>query len=265
MAARDDTTAFKNKLGSGDGKARRAGFSSDPKFGGTTDAKHKTNGDWREPDLNAPGADDEADEEFRDPGAMSANLAEAEEPEDAPENGKIEGGKIESGPKAILKAKDLLESAKPVNEWNVAPSSVDFEDPLVRCLSLLAGLLQRPISAEALKAGLPHANEPFTPELAVRSAERAGLTSRVVRRPHLNRILPVTLPCILLLKGGSCCVLQNISRGHADVLLPEAGGTSKTLELQSLQEQYTGYAIFARTEAHFDERAPENKLVEPRA
>src|SRR5690606_22328210 len=59
--------------------------------------------------------------------------------------------------------------------------------------------------------------------------------------------------------------LQNISRGHAEILLPEAGGTSKTVAVQELQAQYTGYAIFARTEARFDERAPETKLVEPRA
>src|SRR3546814_17543153 len=127
---------------------------------------------------------------------------------------------------------------------------------------MLAGLLQRPISSEALKAGLPHANEAFTPELAVRAAERAGLSARIVRRPHLTRILPVTLPCILLLKGGTCCVLQNVSRSQADILLPEAGGTSKTVAVAELQEQYTGYALFARPEARFDERAPDTTLSE---
>src|SRR3546814_20593611 len=70
---------------------------------------------------------------------------------------------------------------------------------------------------------------------------------------------------ILLLKGGTCCVLQNISRGHADILLPEAGGTSKTVAVAALQEQYAGYAFFARTEARFDERAPETTLAGPPA
>ncbi|WP_420347590.1 type I secretion system permease/ATPase [Pelagibius sp.] len=163
-----------------------------------------------------------------------------------------------------LRAKDVIEDASD-KDWAIAPSSVDFEDPLVRSLSLLAGLLQRPISVEALKAGLPHAQEAFTPELAVRSAERAGLSARVVRRPQLSKILPVTLPCILLLKGGNCCVLIELANGQADVLLPEAGGTSKSLDMRALQEQFTGYAIFARTEARFDERAPERKLSEPRA
>src|SRR3546814_13045069 len=58
---------------------------------------------------------------------------------------------------------------------------------------------------------------------------------------------------------------QNVSRSQADILLPEAGGTSKTVAVAELQEQYTGYALFARTEARFDERAPDTKLSEPRA
>src|SRR3546814_302883 len=192
---------------------------------------------WREPDLGASGS-------------MSSSCAE--EASLAEENSQDTAGSG-SAPGAVLSASELIESVPPAKSWNVIPSMVDFEDPLVRCLSMLAGLLQRPISSEALKAGLPHANEAFTPELAVRAAERAGLSARIVRRPHLTRILPVTLPCILLLKGGTCCVLQNVSRSQADILLPEAGGTSKTVAVAELQEQYTGYALFARTEARFDE------------
>ena len=57
-----------------------------------------------------------------------------------------------------INSEDVLE--KP-NEWQIAPSAIDFEDPLLSCLVTLAGLLERPISAEALKAGLPHAEERF--------------------------------------------------------------------------------------------------------
>src|SRR3546814_3684962 len=192
---------------------------------------------------------------------MSSSFAE--EASLAEENSQDTAGSG-SAPGAFLLASELIASVPPSNVSNFIPSMVDFEHPLVRCLSMLSGLLQRPISSEALKAGLPHANEAFTPERAVRAAERAGLSARIVRRPHLTRILPVTLPCILLLKGGTCCVLQNVSRSQADILLPEAGGTSKTVAVAELQEQYTGYALFARTEARFDERAPDTKLSEPR-
>lgn len=240
MAARDDTTAVKKGFRLGKKLRKEPDLSLEPSTPAPQEAA------WREP---AAGQE-----------PMASSLAEDEAQDETMGGGGSPAGK----PAAVLTPRDLMESAPAARGWNIAPSLVDFEDPLVRCLSILAGLLQRPISTEALKAGLPHANEPFTPELAVRAAERAGLSARIVRRPHINRILPVTLPCMLLLKGGSCCVLQNISRGFADILLPEAGGTSKTIALTELQEQYVGYALFARTEARFDERAPETKLTEPR-
>ena len=150
--------------------------------------------------------------------------------------------------------------------WEIAPSLVDFEDPLITVLSLLSALLHRPVSTEALKAGLPLGERRFTPDLAVRAAERAGLGASVVRRAKLRQILPVTLPCILLLKGGNACILLDFE-GKADVkvVLPEGGGTQKSLPVDALQEQYTGYAIYARPEFRFDERAPDIKVKEYRS
>ncbi len=252
MAARDDTTAVKKEFGTGD-KSRKE---PDLSLGSGSKSAGADVESRRQPELGRPPA-----RQATEAGAMSANLADDDSPDETVNGGTAMAGK----PSAVLSPSDVIESVPQEIGWNVIPSMVDFEDPLVRCLSLLAGLLQRPISAEALKAGLPHANEAFTPELAVRAAERAGLSARVVRRPHLSRILPVTLPCILLLKSGTCCVLQNISGGQADVLLPEAGGTSKSVAVADLQSQFSGYAIFARTEARFDERAPDTKLSEPRA
>ena len=163
-----------------------------------------------------------------------------------------------------LQTDDVLESPKP--EWHVAPSAVDFEDPLIQCVSMLATLLQRPISTEALKAGLPHAEQRFTPDLAVRAAERAGLTARVVRRPKLKSIQEVTLPCILLLKGSGACVLTKvIDRKTVEVMIPEGGGGSKVIGIEELEEQYLGYALFARPEFKFDERASDIRLKKPTA
>lgn len=252
MAARDDTTAVEKDPGSGDRLRKEPELALGSKRKSpATDAAG-----WREPDLGAPTSGRESEA-----GSMSANLADDDGTDETVSGGSAAAAKLA----AVLSAKDLIETVPQEKGWDVIPSMVDFEDPLVRSLSILAGLLQRPISTEALKAGLPHANEAFTPELAVRAAERAGLSARIVSRPHLSRILPVTLPCILLMKGGTCCVLQNVGHGQADILLPEAGGTSKNVALADLQSQFTGYAIFARTEARFDERAPDNRLAEPRA
>ena len=148
------------------------------------------------PDVSAP---------FRKPDAPAPAVAQ-----DAPSPNAAARNDGEAPP---IKAEEIIEKPE---EWRVAPSAIDFEDPLLSCLVTLAGLLERPISAEALKAGLPHAAERFTPELAVRAAERAGVDARITSRPKIRDILPVTLPCILLLKGGNACVLlKSRSASHS--------------------------------------------------
>ena len=158
------------------------------------------------------------------------------------------------------------EAAPPEKErhWRIAPSSVNFEDPLLSCLSIVAGLIQKPISEQALKAGLPHGGERFTPELAMQAAHRAGMGARLVRRPKVANILKLTLPCILLLKGGNACVLRDFpSDDQAEIINPE-GGTPATVKIGELQEQYTGYTIFVRAEFKFDSRSSDIKLSDPR-
>jgi ATP-binding cassette subfamily C protein LapB len=145
--------------------------------------------------------------------------------------------------------------------WSVSPSAVDFEDPLISCLSVIAGLLHRPVSCEALKAGLPQGRQRFGPELAVRAAARHGIGAKIVHRTKISQILPVTLPCILLLEGGNACVLLAYEdRKSVKVILPEGGGETKVVALDALQEQFTGYAIFAKPEFRFDARAPDVRL-----
>ncbi len=166
-------------------------------------------------------------------------------------------------PAAPLTAGEVLEETP---DWQIPPSAVDFIDPLLSALTTLSAILQRPISAEALKAGLPHDTATFTPELAIRAAERAGLSAQITRRPRLTNILPVTLPCILLLKGQNACVLLSYPKaGQAEVAISEGGANTKTMPLKELEAQYTGYAIFARPEYKFDKRASDIRLSQPRA
>ena len=91
---------------------------------------------------------------------------------------------------AAIKTKDVLKLTVP--EWPVAPSSVDFEEPLLSCLSILAAFLHRPISSQALRTGLPLRADGFTPDLCVRAAERAGLAARIVHRQAITDISPVS-------------------------------------------------------------------------
>ena len=153
----------------------------------------------------------------------------------------------------------------PQEQWSVATSSIDYEDPLVTCLSILSALLQRPISTQALKTGLPLVNNRFTPELCIRTAERAGLSMRLVHRLKLSDIAPVTLPCLLLLKDRGACVLLSTTRdGKAEIAIAEGGGGTQTITARELEESYTGYAIFARPRFRFDARASRIELSEKR-
>src|SRR6478609_3683346 len=70
-------------------------------------------------------------------------------------------------------------------------------DPLLDCLVEVARLLGRPTSRAALAAGLPLTKAGMTPALYGRAAARAGLATRVLRRP-LEKIDAVLMPVVLL-------------------------------------------------------------------
>jgi ATP-binding cassette, subfamily C, bacterial LapB len=138
--------------------------------------------------------------------------------------------------------------------WQV-PATVDDDDPLLACLVVLTSLLERPASAEVLKAGLPLAEGRLTPELAVRAAERAGLSARLARQP-LGRISELTLPCVLLLEDRTACVLVDLVPGErARVVVPGGGAGAVELPLAALGKRYAGHALFARPQLRFDRRA----------
>jgi ABC-type bacteriocin/lantibiotic exporter with double-glycine peptidase domain len=127
-------------------------------------------------------------------------------------------------------------------------------DPLLGCLSILAGLLERPTSTSALCAGLPMVDEKFTPTLFVRAAERIGIAARLVKR-EASAISQMNLPCVLLLKNGQACVLTALHAGHgADIIRPEAGASTKRIALSELAKQFRGLVLFAKPEYQFDER-----------
>jgi len=155
--------------------------------------------------------------------------------------------------------------ASPRQTSFIPPGVVDYEQPLIRCLSVVAGLLGHPVSALALRAGMPQGKE--RPPLAaiLRAAEHAGLLAKTLHRPQIRAISPLTLPCILLLKNDNACVLTRLNDRMAEVILPEAGEATSTLPLPQLQEQYSGYVVLVRPEGRLDRRASEVKQIDTRA
>jgi len=130
-------------------------------------------------------------------------------------------------------------------------------DDLLECLIILTELEHRPLSADALCAGIPLVENRLTPELFLRAAKRAELNCRLVQRA-ISDIPTQVLPCVLLLKGNAACVLSVFDKeaGKVEVHIP-GEKTTKTISLSELEALYTGYAIFAQREHSFDERTPE--------
>lgn len=143
-------------------------------------------------------------------------------------------------------------------DWSINTGySNEVEDPLLGCLILLTQKQDRPLSRDALCAGLPLVGNRLTPELFIRAAQRAALSARVVKRP-LSQISNLVLPAVLLLQGGQACLLVQINteKQSARILFPESGG-ERDIPLQILEADYLGFAIFIQAEHRFDERSPE--------
>jgi ATP-binding cassette subfamily C protein LapB len=181
---------------------------------------------------------------------MPENLPRSGKNEKAPAETKVAGGPTVARPQR--------------GSSFVSPGQVDFEPPVLRCLSLVAGLLGRPISTMALKAGMPQGRERPNLTVCVRAAEQAGLTARTFHRAQLREVSPLTLPCILLLKNDQACVLTDLNDQVAEVIFPEVGNSSSRVPLSKLQAQYSGYVLLVHPEGKLDRRASELKLVDTR-
>ena len=133
-------------------------------------------------------------------------------------------------------------------------AAVGVDDPLLDCLVVVTRLHGRPVSAQALSAGMPLVQGRLTPSVLLRAATRHGYAARIVKRP-LNRISNLALPAIVLLADGSACVLTSIDPGGTvELVMPESGFGARTLSLDELQSRYTGFVIFVHPLARADAR-----------
>jgi ATP-binding cassette subfamily C protein LapB len=147
--------------------------------------------------------------------------------------------------------------------WNIPKDALLQDDPLTNCLVLLTRLQHRPFSAQTLTAGLPLVSSKLTPDLFPRAAARAGLSARIIKRP-LEKIADITLPVVLLLKGGAAVILmENAKNGHVRVLSPEAGAGDLEVPVEEIREQYTGFAIFVKPAFRFDSRSDMSFIPRP--
>jgi len=152
--------------------------------------------------------------------------------------------------------KARITPTSPPEHQRLSQDSDVFDDPLTDCLAIIAKLHGRPVSRTTLRAGLPLVENRLSVKQAGRAAQRAGLASRTLRRP-LKKFTNLELPCILLLKEMRAVVLLAIDAKakKATLLLPESSGGQSTVELEELNRQYVGYAIFLLPEFQPEKRS----------
>jgi ATP-binding cassette subfamily C protein LapB len=119
------------------------------------------------------------------------------------------------------------------------------DDPLLDCLMLLAKFHGRPTTRTGLTSGLPLVQNRLTLELFSRAADRAGMSSRIVKTP-LSGISNLQLPAVLLLQNNKACVLTDISSDSTKlkILISQTEFGEKLVTLEDLDKLYTGYTIF---------------------
>jgi ATP-binding cassette subfamily C protein LapB len=144
----------------------------------------------------------------------------------------------------------------PPEDWKLGGDVDTHDDPLLDCLVQLTKLHRRPAARTGLVSGLPLVMNRLTVELFTRAADRADLSSRVVKKP-LDQISLLQLPAVLLLNGRQACVLVgNEAMGEKfKILLPETGMGEKTVMKADLEKLYTGYTIFVRPKYRLDRKS----------
>lgn len=158
-----------------------------------------------------------------------------------------------------------IEDEDETSKWETPAPHLTANDPLLGCLMILTRLEHNPFSPESLIASLPLKDNKLTPELFIRAAERAGLSSQIVNR-SLDDISGLVLPCVLLLKNKQACVLvaKNDKKNVAKIIQPESKEGETIISYDKLEKQYTGYAIFTRPSFRFDKRTDEGFKERPK-
>lgn len=212
-----------------------------------------------------PGENKESPEAYRNAEGAAANAGRttqsvpvSEKPEPSSEgNGSRATGEPSNG----LQPPNA-EGMTPTEQETVAvssslrPSDVDFMPGLLRSLSILLRMRGKIVSPQQLLSGLSGSR--LTPRACLAAARKAGLSGRIMSRPAITEISPLVLPCILILKNDRSCVLVSMRDKRAEVIFPELAESVETVTLEALQEQYTGYAIFASVP-----RAAEKRITAP--
>lgn len=142
-----------------------------------------------------------------------------------------------------------------MNEWEQLDNEEVSFDPLLDGLVLLTHLMGNPYTKDALTTGLPlTAGQLDTDNFKV-AAERAGLTSRCLKR-DLTTLSPLTLPALALLKNKQVAIILSIDNDKKmyKVMRPEMGESEMEVSFDDFDEEYLGYVYLIKQRHQFDGR-----------
>jgi len=96
-----------------------------------------------------------------------------------------------------------------------------------------------------------------------RAAKRAGFFSKVSKKDLLD-ISPLVLPAILLLKDGQSAILLDIDKKNkkATVLTSEFEEAENRVDIEKLQEEYSGFVILLKKEYQYKNEKAKNLALE---
>lgn len=152
---------------------------------------------------------------------------------------------------------EIITDLSDQNALPLAPADVDLVPPLVHSIVSLLRLQGKVLSPAFIMGGR---SIKATPAACLRMVRRAGVAGNIVRRDALQNISPLILPCVLLLKNSRSAVLLSVQDDSAQVILPEFDEESVRVSLESLQEDYLGYAIFLTPQGQEERRVSSVKL-----
>lgn len=162
-----------------------------------------------------------------------------------------------------MNPKLVLDHSAPASRTATLEGSADLResdsggpDHLAEALLYLAAYHGRPISRQALVAGLPVINGRLTAALAERAGQRAGLEIEPVQRA-LGDIPSLVLPAILIMHDRPPVILVAVDErvGNVSIIDPVRPDFTDVRKMSELAADYSGYSFFAKPAVTSDPRA----------
>ncbi len=144
-----------------------------------------------------------------------------------------------------------------MSETRTAPEGdIRCASGLMDCLLLVARVEGMNPSKVAIASGLPLDQGELRPELFVRAANRAGLAAILLDR-ELKNIPQAVLPAILLTRDGKAVVLESVDKRLGVAVLIDTDSRERCqVDLNTLEQVYTGHVFYLRKMHQFDSRTP---------